>query len=283
MATFTNRATLSFAGGTVDSNTVTGEILETLSGSKTAVVDQYTAGDSITYLVSLRNSGTTALTGLTVTDNLGAYDFSGTTLYPLTYTAGSLNYFVNGVQQAPPAVTAGPPLSVTGISIPAGGTAMLVYQVSVNDYAPLTAESTVINTATVSGGGLTAPVTLTETVTAAAQAQLSISKALCPAVVSDNGQLTYTFVIQNSGNTPAVATDDLVVTDTFDPILNPITVTYNGTVWTEGTEYTYDTASGAFATVAGQITVPAATYTQNADGTWTVDPGVSTLVVTGTV
>ena len=43
MATFTNRATLSYTGGIVDSNTVTGEILDVLSASKIAVMDDYVA------------------------------------------------------------------------------------------------------------------------------------------------------------------------------------------------------------------------------------------------
>ena len=51
--------------------------------------------------------------------------------------------------------------------------------------------------------------------------------------------------------------------------------------WQE--DYTYDAATGAFATVAGKLTVPEATFTQNADGSWTVTPGQSVLTVTGTV
>lgn len=69
----------------------------------------------------------------------------------------------------------------------------------------------------------------------------------------------------------------------LDPILNPITVTFNDTTWTEGVSYTYDTTTGLFTTIAGQITVPAATYTQNADGTWTITPGTAVLTITGTV
>ena len=102
-------------------------------------------------------------------------------------------------------------------------------------------------------------------------------------MITDNSTLTYTFVIENTGNTPALATDNVVLTDTFDPILNPITVTYEGTLWTVGTNYTYNTATGAFATLPGQITVPAATFTQNTDGTWAVTPGRATLTVSGTV
>lgn len=97
------------------------------------------------------------------------------------------------------------------------------------------------------------------------------------------GQITYTFVISNTGNTEATATGNVVVTDTFAPILRNIAVTYNGTAWTEGTNYTYNAATGVFTTLAGQITVPAATFTQNTDGTFTVTPGTATLVITGTV
>jgi len=54
-------------------------------------------------------------------------------------------------------------------------------------------------------------------------------------------------------------------------------------VLTPGTDYTYDETTGAFATVPGVITVPAATFTQNPDGTFNTTPGTSSLVVTGTV
>ena len=283
VATFTNKATLSYNGGSVDSNTVTGELLEVLSITKTAVLDEYTTGDTVTYVLALRNTGPTTLTGLTVTDDLGGYPFGAGTLYPLTYVLGSSTYYINGVLQPAPVVTAGPPLSITGLSVPAGGNTLLIYETTVNSFAPLAVGSTITNTATASGGGISTPVSATETITVSHRAALTISKSLCPTVVTENGQLTYTFVIENTGNTPAVATDNIVVTDTFDPILDPITVTFNGTAWTAGVNYTYSTTTDVFSTVAGEITVPAATYTQNPDGTWTITPGVSTLTVTGTV
>lgn len=95
--------------------------------------------------------------------------------------------------------------------------------------------------------------------------------------------LGLTFVIQNSGSKEADATDAVVLSDTFDTILNPIAVVFNGTASTEAANYTCDTATGLFTTLAGQITVPAASYKQNTDGTWTVTPRTSTLVITGTV
>jgi uncharacterized repeat protein (TIGR01451 family) len=160
---------------------------------------------------------------------------------------------------------------------------MLIYEAAVTNYAPLDVEDTITNTVAVSGGGLTAPLTASETIGTEERADLTISKSVSPDVVTDNGQLTYTFVIENHGNTAAVATDNVVLTDTFDPILDPITVSLNGVTLAEGVGYTYDSTTGLFTTIAGQITVPAATYTQEVDGTWTVTPGTAVLTVTGTV
>ena len=195
MAQFTNYATLSYNGGITDSNTVTGELLETLTASKTAVMDDYTAKDDVTYVLSLVNSGTAALTGLTVTDDLGAYLFDRGEAYPLVYNEGSIRYYVNGVLQTAPEVTAGPPLVIRGISVPAGGNVLLIYETTVTNYAPLGLEASITNRAVVTGGGLSSPVAAEETINMELRADLGISKAVCPAVVAENGQLTYTFVI----------------------------------------------------------------------------------------
>lgn len=281
MPTFTNRATLTFNGGSTNSNTVTGELVEVLSATKTALTGTYQVGDRVTYAVTLVNSGTVPLTNLTVTDDMGAYTQDGDTLYPLTYE--NVLYYQNGILQPAPTVTAGPPLTFGGITVPAGGNVILIYNVLVNEFASPLRGATIENTITATGGGLISSITATEVITAADASDLTISKSISPGVVFDNGQLTYTFVIQNSGNEDAVATDDLVLTDIFDPILNPISVTYNSVQWTEGVHYTYDETTGAFATLPGQITVPAASFVQNPDGTWTVTPGTSVITVTGTV
>ena len=105
-----------------------------------------------------------------------------------------------------------------------------------------------------------------------------------PGVVAENGQLTYTFLIENYGNTEASAADNVVITDTFNPILTGISVSYNGMAWAEPANYTYNETNGSFATVAGQITVPAATFTQDAvTGIITTTPGTATVTVTGTI
>jgi len=284
MAIFSNQATLTYNGSSTNSNIAYGEILDVLVATKTAIEGSYTPGQIVTYAVTLRNTGNAALADLTVTDDLGGYGFNGTTVYPLTYVDGSATLFVNGVPQAAPAVTAGPPLVVTGITVPAGGDAVLVYQARANAFADPAAGGTIDNTVTVTGDGLSTPITATETVTAVAEPVLTISKSITPTQVVDNDRVTYTFVIQNSGNQAVVATDDAAISDVFDPILTALTVTFDGAVWTEGVQYNYDEATGLFTTVPGQILVPAATYTQDpVTGAYSVTPGTATLVVTGTI
>lgn len=284
MAIFSNQATLTYNGGSTNSNIAYGEILDVLTATKTAIEGTYAPGELVTYVVTLRNTGGTALTGVTVTDDLGGYVFEGNTVYPLTYENGSATVFVNGVPQAAPAVTAGPPLAVSGLNIPAGGDLVLVYQARANQFADPAAGGTIVNTVTVTGDGITTPITAAETVTAASAPELTVSKAISPTQVVDNDRVTYTFVIQNTGNEAVVATDNAVITDTFDPILTDLVVTYDGATWTEGVQYTYDAATGLFATLPGAITVPAATYTQDpVTGAYALTPGIATLTVTGTI
>lgn len=283
MATFYNQATLQYNNTVTNSNIASGELVEVLSATKTALLDTYQVGETVTYAVSVLNSGTVPFNGLTLTDDLGAYTVGTATVTPLTYIEGSVQYYVNGVLQPAPAVTVGPPLQIGGIAVPAGGNAILLYEAEANAYASPAVGGTVENTVTVSGLGVT-PVTATETVTARQEAQLTVNKSITPAVVTDNSRVTYTLTLQNTGNTAVIATDDAVITDTFDPILTDLVVTFNGTALVLGTDYTYDATTGAFATLPGVITVPAATYAQDpVTGEWTVTPGISTLAIVGTI
>ena len=284
MAIFTNQATLRYNGNATNSNIAYGELLDVLAATKTAVEGSYTPGQLVTYVVTLRNTGSVPLTGLVVTDDLGGYDFNGTTVYPLTYEDGSVALFTNGVPQAAPTVTAGPPLVFSDITVPAGGDVVIVYQAQANAFADPAVDGSIDNTVTVTGDGLSAPITATETVVVNAEPVLSISKSITPAQVVDNDRVTYTFVIQNSGNQAVVATDDAAITDTFNPVLTALTVTFNGVTWTQGVQYNYNEVTGLFTTVPGQILVPAATYAQDpVTGEYTASPGIATLVVTGTI
>ena len=283
MAQFTNFATLSYNGATLSSNTVVGELLEPLTVAKSAAAQEYAPGEDLAYIITLSNTSAADLTGLTVTDDLGGYSFGTETVYPLAYQPGTLRLFVNGAQQAAPAVTAGPPLTVTGLSVPAGGSAVIVYEAAPTAYASPAPGAEITNTASVTGAGLSAPLTASATLPAAAGPVLRISKALSPAVLHAGEELTYSFLIENSGGAPVTAEGTLVLADTFQPALSGISVALDGAAWAKTTNYTYDEATGVFSTVAGQLTLPAAQFTQGADGAWTVTPATALLTVTGTL
>ena len=160
MATFSNTATLTYNDRTIQSNTVTGEITPTLGITKTAVGDRYAHGDTVTYAVSVTNSGDTAYTAATLTDNLGAYPFGTRSLVPLTYVPGSLRLYQNGVLQTAPVVSGENPLVIDGITVPAGGNVLIVYATRVNQFAPLGIagdnDASVTNTATLTDALLAA-------------------------------------------------------------------------------------------------------------------------------
>jgi len=288
MAVFYNQATLSYNGNVTSSNIITGELIEVLSAAKNAVIDTYSPDNDNVFVISITNTGETPYTDLTVTDDLGRYDFgeegSETQLVPLVYEENSVNYYVNGVQQPTPVVTETEPLTITGITVPAGGNAIIIYAAKADQYAPLGENASITNTATIAGEGLCTPITAAATITPLNTADLAISKSVNPASVPENGQLTYTFIIQNYGSAAALDTDNVVFRDIFNPILAITSVSFNDTVWIEGTNYNYTAADGDFISTEGSITVPAADFIQDpVTGAWSVQPGTSTLIITGNV
>ncbi len=285
MAIITNQAQLSYNNTVVNSNVAVGEVVDAVSMTKTAVVDDYSRGDDVTYMISIVNAETTELAGVTVTDDLGGYTFDAGTVYPLDYVPNSVRMFVNGVlQQTTLTVNAGPPLSFGGITVPAGGNVMLVYEATVNRFAPPAEGATIVNTASMTTPARADAVTASETVTAESEPELTISKSMEPTTIPINGTVTYTFLIQNTGNSEAGEEDNVAVSDTFLPVLNNLSVSLDDAPLTEGTQYAYDTATGVFRTVDGVVTVPAATYTQDpTTGAYVTTPGVTRLVVSGTI
>ncbi|MBQ7573630.1 MAG: hypothetical protein IJT23_05170 [Clostridia bacterium] len=282
MATpFTNQATLFYNGNVINSNITTGQIVDTVAMEKIALTDTYRQNGKITYVVTIANTGTSDLTDLILSDNLGEYTIGEESYTPLTYVDGSILYFVNGVIQSAPVVTA--PLSITGFSVPANGNVTIMYETVANGYAPVGPDASITNTVSLSSEQKAYIATATETVELVQDAELSIMKSLSPENVEENGTLTYTFRIENRGTKPIELSDDVTVRDIFTPVLNNMSVTFNQAEWIEGVNYTYDELTGEFVSNANQITVPGATYSQDVTRMWTVTPGVSTLVISGTI
>ncbi len=288
MATeITNQARLTFrygsSIGSVSSNIASTMMQGPLTGEKNILDRSYRANKELTYIVTVTNTGATALSDVTVRDNLGTYTLSNAnTVTPLTYT-GPAQLYINGVFSASyvPTITADG-LTFTIPTLAAGATAMLIYQATVNENAPLATGSTIDNTISIQAGGLSEPLTDTASVPVEDYADVRITKVMTPNPVTDGDTLTNTFTINNYGNTPAT---NVTLIDTFSPAPNPITVTVDGAT-VSPSDYTYTNGTLTLPATASSytLTIPAADITQSATtGEVAVNPGVVTIVVSGTL
>lgn len=293
MAQFTNKATLTYGNVSKESNETVGEIISAVTLYKKAVYDVYERGDRIAYIVGISNESQTGYTSVTLSDNLGLFnagtEASPVNVTPLTFISGSLSYWINGIPstQIPTASVSNNTLTISNIAVPANSFVQIGYEVRVNDYAPLGLESEITNTVSLTGAGSSQSITAEETIYAGNELNVEITKALAPLRVNENGRVTYSFTLSNYSVRAAQAEDSLVITDTFSPYINITEVTFNnGTTeeaWNLTSDYTY-TANGVFTSVAGGITVPAATATTDSTtGIVTLTPGTSVLTITGTL
>lgn len=282
----TNQASLNYQyngqTGSAVSNIATATLTEALSVEKVSLEDVYRFGEELTYSVSFANDSGSALTGVTVTDNLGSYTVGGAAVTPLSYVGPAI-LFVNGVFSGniTPALEANS-VVFTIPTLASGARAQILYKAAVNSFAPLAEGSTITNTVSVLGAGVTTPVTDSDTVTVDNYADVTITKTMTPSSVVDGEALTYTFVINNYGNTEAT---NIVLTDAFDPAPENITVSVNGAA-IDDSDYSYvgGVLTLPVATSSFTLSLPAATVSQDAaTGAVTVTPSSLTVTVTGVI
>ena len=105
------------------------------------------------------------------------------------HVEGSLKCYSTSVRCSPPrTVTAGDPLVIGGITVSGGRHALLIMQAEPNG-CPCR-RGTITNTASITGNGLTIPLTAQATVAAGETLRLSISKCIGPTGVVENGTVT---------------------------------------------------------------------------------------------
>ena len=287
MATIENFATVSYTSGGVTETKVSNlaEIgLESaISFAKTTLGDTYSEDSVITYILSITNTSANTVSNIRITDDLGSFVFGTIELTPLGYTAPAL-LLIDGQdvssQLTVDDTTAGS-LVFSFPTLPAGATANIVYRASVNEFAPLDLNSAIVNTATLTSDSDCADGRASATVIAASAANVSVFKQMAPNPVVCGDVVTYTIRIYNYGNIPA---EDVVLTDTFNPAPDTITVSKDGVVL-GGSEYSY--VGGTLTTPVGTgtpVSVPAATFTRDIEtGILNVTPGVVEYVITGQI
>lgn len=282
----TNQASIAYRynnqSASAVSNIASAVLNDTLSVEKVSLESTYRPGEEITYVITVTNGGSSALAGVSVTDDLGAYTVGGQTVTPLTYTGPAI-FFIDGVYNGnvTPTVTADG-ISFGPTTLGAGAVAQVIYKATVNNFAPITEGGEITNTVTATAAGNNTPISDSNTITADSFADVTITKTMAPSDVSEGDALTYTFVISNYGNAEAT---DIVLTDAFDPAPQNITVQVNGTV-VPATDYEYANGVLTLPTTPGatELSLPPATITQDpATGEVIVTPSTLTVTVTGII
>lgn len=287
MATIENFATVRYTVGGVTETAVSNLAEVSLESSvrltKVPLGSTYGDASVLTYILTVQNTSGAPLTAVRIEDDLGSFPFGTMELTPLTYENNAVLLIDGQDSTAQLTVDASSPSSLifTIATLAAGATANIVYNASVNEFAPLEVDSTIVNTATLSADTECAEGTASATVTAESGATVSVFKQMSPNPVVCGDTLTYTIRIFNYGNTAAEAVQ---LSDAFDPAPANITVFRNG-VSVPATDYTYE--NGILTVPANTTdgdTVPAASFTRDIQtGVVSVAPGVVEYVITGTI
>ena len=287
MAIIENFATINYTSDGI-SETVTSNVAEVglnsaITLTKYVLGDTYSEDSVLTYMLSITNTSSSAITGISIADNLGTFASGTLELTPLNYTAPAL-LLIDGIDNSTQLTindTESNEVVFSFPSLPSGSTANIVYRATVNEYAPLAIDSEITNIAVLTSESDCAEGTASVTVTVERSANVSVFKQMSPNPVICGDTVTYTIRIYNYGNIPA---ENVQLIDNFDPAPTNITVSLNGTLL-PGNEYSY--VNGTLTTPVGTgtpVTVPAATFTADPNtGVVTVIPGIAEYVITGTI
>lgn len=280
--TNTASATYSFTGGGTD-NAVSNEAVATLldeyaiSGTKTSNNTSFRPNSNITYIITVKNTGTGTLYNVNVTDNLG-----GGTPTVMSFVTGSGRLIIDGtVTTITPTSTSPSLVFALPNPLQSGETAIITFVTLVSSGSSI---QNVTNEAsiTANGGSTTGPsvsVDVNPSITLPIEnyALVSLYKEVSTDTISVGSPFTYTFSLRNSGNSEAT---NVVITDVLPEnfTISEITVTTGGTTQTLTTsDYTYDSSTRTLTIPTGStvsLTVPAKTGSKD---------GETTVNVTGTI
>lgn len=209
--TLNNTATVTATGQTATTSNSVGVSVAcagspSLSITKSASSNSVTRGDQLTYTIEVKNTGTQAAQGVTVTDNLPNLTNGSLTLVSAHSTIGTCS--------------GSDPVNCSIGTLNAGQTATITIVVTVGSPSNSCSNSTTItNTATVNStnAGSQTSTGVQTTVNCPGAANLSINKAASASSVTRGDALTYTITVQNTGS---AAAQNVSVTDNLPNLAN---------------------------------------------------------------
>ncbi len=244
------------------SNVATTNLIEefAISAVKQSLNSSFRPGENVTYLVTVRNDGTSPLYTITVSDDLG-----GAT-NPLTFLDGSSRVSVGGNSTSIIPTSTRPLVFSLTQPLNAGETATITYVARVNS-ALASDVNEITNTATVSareGSATGATISVTPSPSATLNledyAVLNITKDVSSNEVLPGENFTYTVSLENTGSLDAT---NVVLTDILPAgfTISSISSLSNGvqTVY-ETSDYTVDPTTNTLTLPTGtdkSIVVPA--------------------------
>ncbi len=263
--TNTASSTYSFGSGRVSS--ATSNVASTtllaqyqIEATKTAQVSTYRAGDNVPYILELKNTGTSAVYNVSISDNLGGGG-------ELDYVTGSAYIINNGVlTQVTPTSTS--PLEITVIDeMPSESDIIVLYTARVDPNLASTIgdiTNTVTLTAYETAGGteISDLPTPTATITRESYALVQMTKVVSSSEIRVGVPFSFYITLENSGNIDATA---IVITDILPAnfTINSITSNTGGAITNfTSSDYTLDLPSNTLTMPSSSssltITVPSA-------------------------
>ena len=283
--TINNSANITYKYGEITdgalSNIATTSLAEnvSLSAEKTSNNSSWRPSENITYIIKVSNDGTDPLYGVSIQDNLG-----GGTTRPLTYIADSARMFRNDTLSEITPTNTAPLTFVIPDTLEAGEVIIFTYVAKVRadvdmELDEINNEVTVAGHETsIAGETVTVDPAPTLTIPKADYADVRITKSVDKDNVVTGDTLTYTFLLENSGNIDAT---NIVIRDNL-PLnftVNEISSSTNGVITTyETTDYSLDDQNKLIlpTSTTKTISVPARTATGNGTTTVTISGIINT-------
>ena len=230
MAEYLNQANVSYtytgarAPSDSDSNITTTNVLSatSISISKTPLGDTYIPGENHSFVIRIENTGTTPVDNVVLQDNLGEITDGTTTTSLMNYIIGSGLYSLNDSEWTPVDPTGVDPITIAVGTLQAGDVYIFAYTANI---IANTTQTSITNTATVSGDASGTPVSdnAESTITESVYASVNVEKFGSDTDVIVGENFSYTLILTNTGNTEAT---DIVVSDNLPDNFTLESITY---------------------------------------------------------